>query len=169
MDSGGEAVVLGRVSGVLGVRGWVKVFSYTRPMENILDYPRWTLRGRQGTARHELVEGRRQGRGLVAKLRGIDDRDAALALMESEICVDRSEMPDCADDEYYWNDLVGMQVFTTDGVCLGRVDSLIETGANDVLVVIGDRKHLIPFVQRKVIREIDIEKERMEVDWDPEF
>ena len=78
MKSGGELVVLGRVSGVHGVRGWIKVFSHTRPMENILEYPHWTLRSRGGTARHDLVEGRRQGRGLVAKLGGIDDRDAAL-------------------------------------------------------------------------------------------
>lgn len=169
MASADSTVVLGRVSGAHGVRGWVKVFSYTRPMGNILNYPRWMLRKNGSSATHEMTEGREQGRGLVAKLSGIEDRDAALALMDSEICVDRAEMPRCAEGEYYWADLLGMDVVTKDGVSLGQIASMIETGANDVLVVVGDRKHLIPFVRPDVVRGIDLEQGRMEVDWDPEF
>ncbi|MGW8367546.1 MAG: ribosome maturation factor RimM [Gammaproteobacteria bacterium] len=168
-SSDSPPVVLGRVSGVLGVQGWIKVFSYTRPMDNIFGYGLWTLRKSGAMVRCELAEGRQQGRGLVAKLRGVDDRDAALSLIDSEICVERADMPDCEQGEYYWADLIGMEVVTIDGVALGTVDSLLETGANDVLVVTGDRKHLIPFVQPDVVRHIDLGARQMEVDWDPEF
>ncbi len=169
MDSADTNVVLGRVSGVHGVCGWVKVFSYTRPMGNIFDYPNWLLRKHGSSVRCKLTEGRQQGRGLVAKLSGVEDRDAALALIDSEICVERADLPGCAEGEYYWADLLGMNVVTTAGISLGRIDSMIETGANDVLVVVGDRQHLIPFVRPDVVRGIDLEQRRMEVDWDPEF
>ncbi len=109
-------------------------------MGNIFDYPGcWVLRKHGNRVGHKLTEGRQQGRGLVAKLNGIEDRDAALALIDSDICVERGKLPRCAEGEYYWADLLGMDVVTTSGVSLGRVDSMIETGANDVLVVVGDR------------------------------
>ncbi|MCC5794424.1 MAG: ribosome maturation factor RimM [Chromatiales bacterium] len=162
------AVPLGRISGVFGVRGWVKVFSWTRPRENILAYPRWQLElpdGRRETLR--LLDGRQQGRGLVARLEGCSDADEAMCLVGAGISVAREELPPAGPGQYYWSDLEGLAVETTTGTGLGQVDSLIETGANDVLVVIGDRRRLIPFVHGQVVREVDLAAGRLVVDWDP--
>ncbi|MEJ2059743.1 MAG: ribosome maturation factor RimM [Gammaproteobacteria bacterium] len=164
-----KRVVLGRVSGLYGVKGWVKVFSETQPRENILSYSPWQLKI-QGEWQTRTVEtGRRQGKGVVAKLEGCDERDAAAALMGAEIAVSRDQLPPLESGEYYWADLVGLQVETLDGVPLGVVDHLFETGANDVVVVKGARERLIPFVRPEVVREIDLAAGRMRVDWDPEF
>lgn len=164
-----KRVVLGRVSGLYGVKGWVKVFSETQPRENILSYSPWQLKI-QGEWQIRTVEtGRRQGKGVVAKLEGCDERDAAAALMGAEIAVSRDQLPPLESGEYYWADLVGLQVETLDGVPLGVVDHLFETGANDVVVVKGARERLIPFVRPEVVREIDLAAGRMRVDWDPEF
>ena len=162
-------VVLGRLSGLYGVQGWLKVYSDTEPREGIIKYPRWWVK-QQGSWRQIRVEqGRRHGKGVVVKLEGIDDRDAAAKLLNAEVAVDRSELPDTAPGEFYWTDLEGLTVVCVDGTELGRVDHLIETGANDVLVVTGERERLIPYIPEQVIKQIDLEQGRMVVDWDPEF
>lgn len=163
-------MVLGQVNGLFGIRGWVKVFSHTEPRENILDYGPWLLRTPDGRVREfRVLEGRRQGKGLVARLEGIEDRDAAAAWMGAEISIPRSRLPEPDEGEYYWTDLIGLEVETVDGVVLGTVAYLFRTGANDVLVVDGARERLIPFLQGDVIREVDLEGGRIRVDWDPDF
>jgi len=116
-----------------------------------------------------VVEGRPQGKGIVAHLEGFNDRDEVRSLIGLDIKVSRDQLPQAAEDEYYWADLVGLQVETTEGVVLGKIDHLYDTGANDVVVVQGDRERLIPFVRGDVITDIDLEKGVMLVDWDPEF
>ena len=165
-----ELIVLGRITGLYGVRGWVKVFSNTQPRDNILSYRNWLL-GSPGNWRSVVLEeGRTHGKGIVAKLQGCDDRDLAVALMDQQIAILREHLPPAAPDEYYWADLVGLQVSNVDGVDLGTVDHLLETGANDVLVIVQEGvERLVPFIQGQYIKQIDLANGRMIVDWDPDF
>ncbi len=170
---GSRWVVLGRVSGLFGVRGWIRVFSYTDPRDRILAYPRWYLGpAAEGTGGRpvEVLGGRVHGKGILARLAGCEDRDAAAALIGLDIAVRREDLPPLAAGEYYWSDLEGLRVTTRDGAELGRVRRLFDTGANDVMVVDdGERERLIPFIQGRVVTRIDLDAARMEVDWDPDF
>jgi 16S rRNA processing protein RimM len=162
-------LVLGRVSGPHGVKGWVRVHSDTSPRENIVKYTPWYL-VRQGRRQAWAVTaGRLQGKTVVAKLDGCDDRDCAEGLAGAQIAVARSQLPVTAPGEFYWADLLGLAVSTVDGVELGRIEDLLETGANDVMVVRGGRERLVPYVWQQVVVEVDLDRGRMVVDWDPDF
>ena len=160
-------VVLGRIAGVFGVQGWVKVFSETEPRDGILRYSPWTV----GEASQPLrvLEGRAHGKGVVARIEGCNDRDQAALLVDREIAVTRDRLPPPSVDEFYWIDLEGLPVETLSGTQLGRVSHLFSTGSNDVLVVIGDRERLLPFVWNEVIRSVDFDRPLIQVDWDPDF
>jgi len=160
-------LVVGRISGLYGVRGWVKVFSETEPRDNVLTYNPWYL-GAERKPRG-LAEGRPHGKGLVARLAGCEDRDQAVALVGLEIRIRRDQLPRLGADEVYWVDLVGLSVETLEGRPLGRVERVFATAANDVLVVNGDRERLLPFLWDRVIKDVDLGLGRMRVDWDPEF
>lgn len=148
----------------------MKVFSHTQPRENILNYSPWLLiKNGKGEA-FKVVDGYRHGNAVVAQLEGIDDRDAAAALMGREIRIRREQLPKPKSGEYYWADLVGLRVENAAAVYLGVVDHLLETGANDVLVVIdGEIQRLIPFLQNHTVISIDLDAKQMVVDWDPDF
>ena len=163
-------VTLGRISGAHGIQGWVKVHSDTSPRDNIVHYSPWLLL-RQGRREAWTVNaGRLQGKSVVAKLAGCNDRNTAEELTGAEITIPRTQLPATTEPgEYYWADLVGLEVRTVGGVDLGRVESLFETGANDVIVVQGDRERLIPYIWQQVVRDVDLEAGVMLVDWDPEF
>jgi 16S rRNA processing protein RimM len=163
-----DLVTLGEVVGVFGVRGWVKVHSWTRPREQIFSFRQWQVGHDRHWQPRRLLEGRAQGRGLVAQLEGCDDRDSAHALVGQQIAVAASELPPLPEGEYYWHQLVGLEVIAADGRRLGRIESMMETGANDVMVVQGERERLIPYVP-DVVRAIDLDAGTMQVDWDPEF
>lgn len=160
-------IVLGRVSGLYGVKGWVKIYSETAPRDGILRYSPWLL-GPDGIERR-VVEGKAQGKGVIARLDGCNDRDQAAALIGQDIAIHRAQLPPPHPDEFYWVDLEGLSVITQSGVDLGRVSHLFATGANDVLVVIGERERLIPFVWDDVIVDVDFAQRRICVEWDPEF
>jgi 16S rRNA processing protein RimM len=146
------------------------VFSYTHPRENILRYQPWYLKDRHGEWRkQQLADGSRHGKGVIARLSDCQDRDQARALMGCEIGERRDQLFETAPGEYYWCDLQGLKVVTPQGELLGTVDHLIETGANDVLVVHGERERLIPFVLDQVILNVDLEKGEIQVDWDKDF
>jgi len=163
-------VTLGRVSGAHGIQGWVKVHSDTSPRENIVGYSPWYLVRNGRREAWKVNAGRRQGKGVVAKLAGCNDRDAAEALAGAEITIPRAQLPATTEPgEFYWADLVGLEVRTVDGVVLGHIEQLFETGANDVIVVQGDRERLIPYIWQQVVRDVDLEAGVMLVDWDPEF
>jgi 16S rRNA processing protein RimM len=167
--TGQRRVVLGKVGGLFGVRGWVKLWSYTDPVENLLDYQEveLVLDGRWQTGR--LLEGRRHGEGLVGRFEGATDRDNAAALVGAEIAVARDKLPPPAEGEYYWADLVGLEVINRDGVSLGRIEEMMATGANDVMVVSGERERLLPFLPGLYVDSVDLAGGRITVDWDPEF
>ena len=163
-----KPLLVGRIAGLFGVRGWVKVYSYTRPVENILSYSPWLLERDGSLVTVQVAEGRLQGKGLVAHLQGIDDRDAAAELIGCEIGIRHEQLPALPQGEYYWWQLQGLEVWTLKGDCLGRVDHLMETGANDVIVVQGEQEHLLPHIPQ-VVKKIDLAAGRMEVDWEPEY
>ena len=162
-------VLVGRIVGVFGVAGAVKLHSFTEPRENIFSYRPWLLRLGNETRAIDRAKGKAQGKGLVATLPGVDDRDAAAALMGAEIYVQRSALPQAAPGEVYWSDLEGLRVSTVEGREIGVVSHLFATGANDVLVVKGERERLVPFIRDSVVREIDLAAGTIVVDWDPEF
>ena len=142
------------------------MFSYTQPREAILEYDRWYLK-RQGEWHAAAIsEGKRHGKTVIAHFEGVDDRDDAATLLDCDIAVDREAMPDADDGSYYWADLEGLQVVRRDGTELGRVAYLMETGANDVLVVEGERERLIPFVAKEVILGVDLDEGVISVDWE---
>jgi len=167
-DVNDDYVVLGRISGIYGVQGWVKVYSETRVRADILGYDEWLIRRPGGWQKVQRIDGRMQGEGVIARLEGVNDRDAARALIGAEIAVHRRELPAAEAGEYYWSDLEGLKVVNLDGVELGTVSHLFETGANDVLVVVGERERLIPFT-RDAVKEVDLSARTLRVDWDADF
>lgn len=171
MTETSRRVLVGRIVGLYGVQGWVKVESWTEPRTQIFKYQPWQLVVAPGQETEiEGVEGRPQGKGLIAKLPGVNDRDGAVAWVGQDIYVAREQLPTPGKGEFYWVDLEGLEVFTTEGAALGRVSHLFATGANDVVVVRnGERERLIPFVQGIYVRSIDLSGGRMVVDWDPDF
>lgn len=168
-------LTLGRVAGVFGVRGWVKLHSYTRPIENLLDYSRWTLLQQGKESVVTLLEGQVQNKGLIAQLgdaegKPIADRDVAAALIGAEILVDRDDMPEPDEGEHYWADLVGCKVVNEDGVELGIVDSLTSNGAQDVLVLTqGEVERLIPYVKGPIIKSVDMGERVIVADWQLDY
>ena len=165
-----QSIIVGEVSGVFGIKGWIKVYSFTEPRENILNYSPWVLRKGTDVKSVEVVDGHLQGKAVVACLSGVHDRDVAASLSGYKISIDAAQLPEPDEGEYYWRDLIGLKVETEQGVSLGVVDYLLETGANDVLVVKeGDRERLIPFLQGQFVKNINLAAGLMIVDWDAEF
>jgi len=162
-------VTLGRIGAPHGVRGWVRVQSATRPPDAILEFDAWLIDSGGGLAPYRVVDAQVQPKGIVVRLEGCDDRDAAVRLRNAEIAVARDALPPAGPGEWYWADLVGLAVETTTGTPLGHVDRLMETGANDVLVVIGERERLIPWIPGDVVRSVEPDAGRLVVDWDPDF
>ena len=164
-----EEINVGKISGVFGVKGWVKVFSFTDRKENILDYSPWLLKKGTDSKTVAVIDGKLQGKAIVAQLDGINDRDEAASFMGWDIFITPDQLPKAEKDEYYWSDLIGLAVETNLGIKLGVVESLLETGANDVVIVKGERESVIPFLQGQTIINIDLAAGKMVVDWDPDF
>lgn len=169
-----EMLVVGKITGCYGLKGWVKVHSYTEPPENFLGYGQWQLKRRGVYEAVSFDAGKRQGKGLVAHIAGVEDRTQAELYRGLEVSVLRSALPELPDGDYYWRDLQNLQVWCQDGdnrVLLGVVDYLIETGANDVLVVkasegsIDKRERLIPYLPGDSVTRVDLESGVIEVDW----
>ena len=151
---------------MFGVRGWVKVFSYTEPREAVLDYGDWLLRRDGDWQPAEVAEGQRHGKTVIARVDGFDNRDDAATLIGSEIAVPREALPETEEGHYYWSDLEGLAVERQDGTKLGKVKHLMETGANDVMVIEGNRERLIPFVMGDIVIDVDLAAGVITVDWE---
>lgn len=162
-------VVIGRITGAHGVRGALRIYSYTEPPENIFEYGRWYLHGGDDWSPVACLGGQRHGKGLLGWIEGVEDRDAALRYRNVEIAVPRDALPEPEHGVWYWVDLVGCRVENLEGVVLGVVTTLMETGAHDVLVVEhagGER--LVPFAYGPVVKEVDLEARRIRVEWHPD-
>lgn len=164
-----QHISVGKISGVFGVKGWVKVFSFTDPRGNILTYSPWLLKKGDEIKKVDVVDGQLQSKTIVAQLAGVNDRDQAEGLIGWDIFISREQLPKTAKGEYYWSELIGLNVETVDGVHLGVVDSLLETGANDVIIVQGERERCLPFLKGQTIIDVDLDAGKIIVDWDPEF
>ncbi len=169
-SDGQNRVVLGRITGLYGVRGWLKIFSYSRPRENIFSYNPWLIEQSQDVSlTQQVIAWKVQGKGLIAQLDGINDRNMAQTYVGLDIAVPRDALPALAKDEYYWCDLIGLKVVNQNQDVLGTVIEIMETGANDVVMVEGEEKYLIPLLKGSVIKKVDHEQGQMLVDWDGEY
>ena len=163
-----EAVCVGHILGAQGIKGEVRVFSNTDPRENIVGYSPWRVEI-DGQLKTVEVSGRLQGKNVIANMSGVDDRNQAIALTGCKIYILQEQLQPLDNDEYYWSDLIGMEVKSMQAEALGTVDSMMETGASDVMVVKGDRERLIPFVMKDIVQEIDLVKKQMIVDWQADY
>jgi len=175
-------VVLGKITSAHGVKGWVKVYSWTNPMTNIFIYPEWWLcfsGSDKGTVKVKVEETCQQGQGLAVRFEGFHDRDTAKQYVNAEVFVNANVLPELKQDEYYWYQLEGLTVFAQNEqhkpVNIGKVHHLIDTGANDVMVVrstnesIDDRERLIPWIEEQVVLSVELANKTLRVEWDPDF
>ncbi|OBT17309.1 ribosome maturation factor RimM [Vibrio sp. UCD-FRSSP16_10] len=176
MSEQNENIVVGKLGATYGIRGWLKVHSFTDDAENIFNYSPWFLNQKGTWVEHKVESWKRHNKGYVCKLEGLDVREDAHLLTNFEISVAPSSLPELSEEEFYWRELFGMKVVTTKGYDLGEVTDMLETGSNDVLVVkanlkdaFGQKERLIPFLEEQVIIKVDREAQRIEVDWDPAF
>ena len=159
---------MGRVSAPHGIKGWIKVQPFTHEIDGLLAYPEWWF-SRDGEWRHyRVAESAVHGALVLARLEGCTDREAAAALKGNEVAIPRRLLPENRPGEYYWSDLLGMEVLNRRGECLGRVAKVLETGANNVLVLEGEKERLVPFVD-SVILNVDLAGGRLSVDWELDY
>lgn len=170
-----EHIVVGRIGAVYGVKGWLKVQSFTDDPESIFEYSPWLL-NLKTLSEGSVAEWRRHNNGLIARLEGVSDRDEAARLTGADICITGDELPALADDEFYWRDLMGMRVVNSSGYDMGVVEHIMPTASNDVLVVkansndgFGKSERLIPFIQSEYITNVDKESKRIQVEWPSDF
>lgn len=169
-------VILGKITSPFGLQGWVKVYSYTDPMDGIFQHKTWSLwRDGKPVGEFALGKGQQHSKGLIARLKSVENRNQSEALAGTEIRIYKDQLPDLEEGDYYWHQLVGLTVMTVNGVNLGRVDYLMDTGANDVLVIKGtedskdNEERLLPYLVDQVVKEVDLSAGTMLVDWDPDF
>ena len=161
-------VVIGRVRGVFGVKGWVRVQDYSNRVGDILKYDTWLLKHDRSWVSRTVLEGRLHQKGVVCHLKGYDDRSQAKELMDVDIAVATDRITELKSGEYYWHQLEGLEVVNLNGENLGKVDHLLETGANDVLVLKGEQERLVPYAPG-VVADIDLNKGRIQVDWEKDY
>jgi 16S rRNA processing protein RimM len=175
MISDSDVTIVGKVTTAFGIKGWVKIHSFTDPMTGLLDYKNWYLKVKGQWQPYNVKEAKPQGKGIVAKFQSVDDRDQALALSQTDIAVLTTDLPQLADDEFYWSQLVGLTVVNKNGELLGKIDHLFNSGApHDVMSVKGyegsldQQDRLIPYVNA-VVGKIDLDAGEMQVDWEADF
>ncbi len=184
-----DVLAMGRITSVYGIKGWVKIESSTEPRANIFAYQPWYITGKSGLESLEVDQYRVHGKAYTGHIKGIDDRDLAEAYCRKDIYIEKSLLPELGDNEAYWHQLEGVKVYSIgileqgtaiarnpvgDRILLGAISEIMETGANDVLVLkscadsIDKRERLVPWVD-KFLHSIDLSKGEIEVYWDPEF
>ena len=162
-----KKIYLGKITGVHGIKGWLKVRSFSLPPENILKYPQWIINNQGKEDVYSIEQGRKQKNKIVVKLEKINDRNTAESLINSKIQILRSDLPKLPNENYYWSDLVGLSVLNSEEKVIGKIESLIETGANDVMVIntAKDERVLVPFVMHEIIKEVNVELNYIKIDW----
>lgn len=172
-------ITIGTISSAFGVKGWVKVISHTQPIDNIINYRHWIIYRNDKIENIEIDHGQRHGKSIIVHIVGCNTREFAKNYCNSEIMIDADDMPPTDDNEVYWHQLEGLKVFTInqnqDDILLGNISHMMATGANDVLTVrpsqgsIDKRERLIPWLINQVVREVNIDKGFIRINWDPEF
>lgn len=163
-----KTINIGKVIGLHGVKGWLKILSFSSPPENIFNYKSLIISNKYINQIFHIEDSRKQGKKILIKLDNIDDRTSAESLKDSDIYIQRSDLPQLSEDTYYWEDLLGFNVFNQNNIKIGNVDSFIETGSNDVLIVktAKNKNILIPFIMNKSIKVVNIESHCITVDWE---
>ena len=159
---------MGRVSAPFGVKGWIKVQPFTAATGNLLSYTVWWLGCHDAWLKYAVSNVQVHGRSVVAQLEGCDDREAAARFRGMQVAIPRDVLPKAGTNEFYWADLIGLKVVNSAAQDFGQVVRILETGANDVLVVEGERERLIPFIA-DVIREVDLAGGVIGVDWSADY
>ena len=163
-----KKLLIGKINGFFGLQGWVKVFSYTNPRTNILNYSPWTIRVDGNFQSIDITNGREQSKTIVVHIKGIDTREDSQKLIGKDIYIDKEQLPKLKKGEYYWHELIGFEVFNQNKEKLGLVDYFVETGSNNVLVVKGKKEHWIPYIEPYLV-SVDSIKKVVSVDWDKDF
>jgi 16S rRNA processing protein RimM len=176
MSNASDTLIVGKVGAPYGVKGWVKITSYTEEPANIFDYRPWLLEQKAGSKEVKIDQWKTHNKGLVAKFVGIDDRDSADLLKNIEISIASSQLPELAEDEFYWRELVGMKVVTESGYDLGKIEEMFETGANDVMLIkanindaFGQKQRMVPYLVEQVVKQVNKTERVVTVDWEPGF
>lgn len=169
-------IIVGKLGSSYGIRGWLRVFSFTEEPDSLFDYKPWYIQRAGKWQEVEVESFKPHNQDTIVKLKGIDDRDDANLLTNFEIYVNAQDLPDLDEGDFYWKDLIGCKVVTINGYDLGQISDLMETGSNDVLVVkanlkdaFGAKERLIPFVEEQFIKQVDLSAKQITVDWDPAF
>jgi len=160
---------IGSISGVFGIKGWLKIYANTDKKENILAYKPWYIERNKVRKAVKLRAGKPHGKTVIALLEGVEDRNEAERWVGSDIYILSDQLPILSKDEYYWSDLIGLKVTSVAGDEYGTIKQMLETGANDVIVVDGERERLIPFVLNQVVKSVDLDEQQMIVDWDADY
>jgi len=163
-------IEIGEIKAAYGIKGWVKIFSYSRPIEQIFNYSNWYVGSDNSWQRIEIEDSNyRSNKGLIAKLKNIDDRNAAQSLIDTKIAIDKDELEQLEDGDFYWSQLIGLNVINTKSEELGTVVEMLETGAHDVLVVENELvQRLIPY-DKSIVLEVKLESGQMLVDWETDY
>jgi 16S rRNA processing protein RimM len=176
-----KRIVLGKVTGYFGVRGWVKLYSYTEPIDNIVRYNSLLIKLKGDWQNITLDEGKAHGKGVVAHFTGYDTRDDVAQLLGAELAINSEFLKPLGKNDFYWHDLIGLQVRNLEGIVFGQVRQIIETAAHDVLLIQPEQQHeqkgtenkpgdiLIPFVLEHYIIKVDINNGFILVEWQPEW
>ena len=159
---------MGRITVPFGVKGWVKIHPYTQTPGSLLAYPKWWIGNDSGWRELKVEDAEVHGEAIAAKLAGCEDRDAAALFRGRQVAIPRDAFPAAGENEFYWADLIGLEVVNEQDEKLGRVTEVFETGANDVLVVEGERERLIPFTEQ-VVRKVDLAGRVIRVDWGSDY
>lgn len=160
-------ITIGKIGSTYGVQGWLKIHTYTEYGASILDYSPWHIaKPNKPWQSIKIEDGKEHNGGVIAKLHGIDSPEAARLLTGSLIAIQRNQLPELEEDEYYWSDLVGLTVIDQDNNTLGTVSYLLETGSNDVLVVKGEKEQAIPYLPGDTVTSIDLEAKTIHVKWE---
>ena len=163
-----KKLLVGKINGFFGVQGWVKIFSYTKPRKNILEYQPWYFLDNETYKVIEITSGREQSKTIVAQVKGINNRDEALQLIGKNLYINKDQLPELDNDAHYWYELTGFRVINKNEVDLGIVDYFVDTGSNHVLVIKGETEHWIPYIEPFLV-SVDKHKKVISVDWDENF
>ena len=176
MTNSSATLIVGKIGAPHGIKGWVRITSYTQELDGIFDFSPWLLTVQGQVKEYRVAEWKHQSKALIAKLEGVTTRDHAEAIKNMEISILEAQLPALEQGDFYWRDLIGSKVVTVSGYDLGKVEQLFETGANDVIMVkanvndaFGAKQRMIPYLMEQVIKSVDLEANIITVDWDPGF
>ena len=165
MTNPAKKIIIGRFGKTYGIKGWLRVISFTDPPENILEYSDLQLENKNTWGPITITEYKLHSGQIIVKAKGYDDPETAKTLTNRKIAIERKQLPAIEQDEYYWTDLEGLTVIDQHDHELGKIDHLFATGANDVLVIRGDKEYLLPYID-DVVKMVDLANAQMIVDWE---